>query len=157
MANSTKSDLLLIGEVAERAGVRTSALRYYESIGLLPSPKRINGRRYYDEGILQRLALVQLAQKAGFTMNEIGELFHGFATDATPHERWQVMATKKLVEIEEMLARAQQMKQILAMGLRCGCLRLEDCVIVMGMGYQQVSTGESGEQANTADEKIVHG
>lgn len=133
-----------IGEVAEQAGLNTSAIRYYESVGLLPAPKRINGRRAYDENILQRLALLQLAQKAGFTVQEIGELFHGFAADTTPAERWQTMAHKKLVEIEQMVERAQQMKAILEMGLRCGCLRLEDCVVEMGRGCRTPDLGIKG-------------
>lgn len=81
MAKQTSTNYLSIGEVAARAGVRTSALRYYESIGLLPAPRRINGRRAYEATILQQLAILQLAQKAGFTMNEIDELLHGFAAD----------------------------------------------------------------------------
>ena len=132
---------LSIGEVAERAGVRTSALRYYESIGLLPAPKRVNGRRLYDESILQRLAILQLAQRAGFTMNEIDELLHGFATDTPPAERWQAMAHKKMAELDAMITRAQQMKSILEHGLRCDCLRLEDCVVVLDR-ICELKTGE---------------
>ena len=52
---------LVIGEVARRAGIRPSALRYYESIGLMPAPKRVNGRRRYDESTVQMLRVVQLA------------------------------------------------------------------------------------------------
>src|SRR5262245_56167886 len=122
---------LSIGEVAARAGVNASALRYYESIGLLPAPQRINGRRCYDETILQRLAILQLAQKAGFTISEIDELFHGFSAETPPAERWQVMAQQKMAELEETITRAQQMKRLLEHGLRCTCLRLEDCVVVL--------------------------
>ncbi len=59
---------LMIGEVARRAGVRPSALRYYERAGLLPTPRRINGRRRYDPGVLQRLDAIRFAQRAGFTL-----------------------------------------------------------------------------------------
>ena len=62
---------LTIGEVARRAGIRTSAIRYYESVGLLPAPPRMSGRRRYDPSIVQRLAVLHLAQEAGFTMAEI--------------------------------------------------------------------------------------
>jgi MerR family redox-sensitive transcriptional activator SoxR len=118
---------LQIGEVARRAGIRTSAIRYYESIGLLPAPQRINGRRCYDESIVQRLAVLQLAQRAGFTIAEIGTLFHGFALGTPPAARWQVLAQQKLDELDAVIAQAQQMQQLLAHALRCGCLRLEDC------------------------------
>lgn len=127
---------LSIGEVAARAGLRPSALRYYESLGLLPAPKRVNGRRCYDESILQRLAIVQMAQKAGFTMREIDELLHGFAEDTPPAARWQAMAHKKLAELEATISRAQQMKSLLEYGLRCDCLRMEECVVVMDRGCE---------------------
>ena len=64
-------DDLAIGDVARRAGIRPSALRYYESIGLLPQPRRVNGRRRYDESTVRMLKLIQLAQGAGFTVAEI--------------------------------------------------------------------------------------
>jgi MerR family transcriptional regulator, redox-sensitive transcriptional activator SoxR len=125
---------LPIGEVARRAGIRTSALRYYESIGLMPAPKRLNGRRRYDESTVQMLKVVQLAQHAGFTVAEIQTLLHGFAPDTPPAERWDPLARKKLRELDALIERAQQMKHILETGLHCGCLRLEDCAIVLERG-----------------------
>ena len=67
---------LTIGEVARQAGIRPSALRYYESIGLLPVPRRVNGRRRYDPAIVQQLTVLQVARQAGFTIAEIQTLFH---------------------------------------------------------------------------------
>jgi len=81
-----------VGDVARQAGLQPSALRYYESIGLLPAPKRMNGRRRYDESIFQYLAVLQLAKKAGFTMSEIQTLFHGFTPDTPPAARWRTLA-----------------------------------------------------------------
>ena len=72
---------LAIGEVARRAGIRPSALRYYESIHLLPAPRRVGGRRRYGENTIQMLKVIQLAQQAGFTVAEIQTLLHGFAPD----------------------------------------------------------------------------
>jgi MerR family redox-sensitive transcriptional activator SoxR len=119
-----------IGEVANRAGIRPSALRYYESIGLLPAPSRVNGRRRYDPSVMQRLAVIQLARNAGFTIGETQTLLHGFAPDTPPAVRWRALADKKLAELDVLIAHAQQMRRILENGLQCGCLRLEDCVIV---------------------------
>ncbi len=63
---------LTIGEVAQRAGLRASAIRYYEDIGVLPVPERVyGGHRRYSERVFQRLAFIQLAQQAGFSMAEI--------------------------------------------------------------------------------------
>ena len=56
---------LSIGEVAHRAGIRSSTIHYYERLGLLPKPPRTNGRRRYDESILERLAIVQFASGWG--------------------------------------------------------------------------------------------
>jgi MerR family transcriptional regulator, redox-sensitive transcriptional activator SoxR len=125
---------LAIGEVARRAGIRPSALRYYESIGLLPAPRRVNGRRRYDESTVQMLKVVQLAQQAGFTVAEIQTLLHGFAPDTPPAARWQPLAQQKIAELDALIVRAQQMKHILENGLNCGCLRIEDCAVALERG-----------------------
>ena len=125
---------LAIGDVARRAGIRPSALRYYESIGLLPAPKRVNGRRRYDESTVQMLRVVQLAQQAGFTVAEIQTLLHGFAPDTPPAARWQPLAQHKIAELDALIERAQRMKLILETGLNCGCLRLEDCAVALDAG-----------------------
>jgi MerR family redox-sensitive transcriptional activator SoxR len=123
-----------IGEVAQRAGVRPSALRYYESVGLLPTPERKNGRRRYDGEVLRKvldcLAVVRVAQQAGFTISEIRMLLDGFSEDTPPSERWRVLAREKLPEVEALVERALGMKNLLERGLRCECLRLEDCALV---------------------------
>jgi MerR family redox-sensitive transcriptional activator SoxR len=130
-------DELAIGEVAQRAGIRPSALRYYESIGLLPAPKRVGGQRCYTEGTIQMFKVVQIAQEAGFTVAEIQTLLHGFAPDTPPAARWQPLARQKLQELDALIARTQMMKKILETGLNCGCLRLEDCAVVLEEGCSQ--------------------
>jgi MerR family transcriptional regulator, redox-sensitive transcriptional activator SoxR len=123
-----------IGEVARRAGVRPSALRYYEGVGLLPLPERTNGRRRYDgevlREVLDRLAVVRVAQQAGFTISEIRTLLNGYSEDTPPSERWRLLAEEKLPEVEALVERALGMKYLLERGLRCECLRLEDCALV---------------------------
>jgi MerR family redox-sensitive transcriptional activator SoxR len=78
-----------IGAVASRAGVRPSALRYYERIGLLPTPERENGQRPYDgevlREVLDRLAVVRVAQQAGFTISEIRTLLDEFSGGHTTY------------------------------------------------------------------------
>ena len=63
-----------IGEVAEQAGLRKSAIRYYEEIGLLPEPERVSGQRVYGPSVLRRLALIDVSQRAGLSLDEIREL-----------------------------------------------------------------------------------
>ena len=125
-----------IGEVARRAGVRPSALRYYERVGLLPSPGREDGRRRYGGEVLRevsyRLAVVRVAQQAGFTISEIKMLLDGFSEETPPSERWRVLATEKLPEVEALVERAAGMKRLLERGLSCECLRLEDCELIDG-------------------------
>ena len=118
---------LTISEVARRAGVRASTLRYYESVGLLPAPARVSGQRRYAPKILDHLAVIRLAQEAGFTIAETQTLLHGFSPDTPPPERWRELATRKLPEVDALIARAQTMRHILEMGLQCECLSLEEC------------------------------
>src|SRR5918999_5547662 len=119
-----------IGEVAQRAGVRPSTLRYYESIGVLPTPERENGRRRYDgevlREVLDRLAVVRVAQQAGFTVSEVKTLLDGFSDDTPPSERWRVLAREKLEEVESLIERALGMKRLLERGLGCEGLRVEE-------------------------------
>lgn len=118
---------LSIGEVARRAHIRASAIRYYEQAGLLPAPRRASGQRRYDPDILDRLALIQFAQQAGFTIREIRTLFEGFGAETPMSLRWQILAHDKLAEVDALLDRAQRMRILLGRSLACGCLRLDDC------------------------------
>ena len=63
--------MLTIGQVASRTGLRASAIRYYESRGLLPKASRIGGKRVYEGLVLERLAIIELAKTAGFHLDEI--------------------------------------------------------------------------------------
>ncbi len=118
---------MMIGEVARRARIRPSAIRYYESVGVLTEPRRSKGQRRYGPDVLIRLAGIGVAQQAGFTITEIKHLFHGFADNTTPGERWSELAREKLVEIEELIRHAKSMRDLLEEGIRCGCTRLEEC------------------------------
>lgn len=116
-----------IGDIAKQTGVPASTIRYYEEIELLPPASRVNGRRAYDDTILQNLRIIRLGQKAGFTIAEIQALLHNFPADAPPSERWQVMAQQKMTELDERLQTIEEMKGILEQTLACQCAKLEDC------------------------------
>ena len=124
-------DTLSISEVARKVGLKPSALRYYEQAGILPPPARVNGRRRYGEESFTRLAIIQLAQQSGFTLSEIRTLFEGFEPGVTASTRWREMAQKKLPEVEDLIRRAKAMRGFLKEGLRCDCLTLEDCKLVV--------------------------
>ena len=116
-----------IGEVARRAGLAPSAIRYYESAGLLPRAPRRNGRRRYDGAALQRLALVRLAQQAGFSIAEIRRLLNGFSPDTPPSARWRALAQRKLEEVRAQARRARAMERVLTRLLDCECPTLDEC------------------------------
>ena len=120
-----------IGVIARKAGIQTSAIRFYEQIGLLKAPGRVNGRRRYKAEVLPQLRAIQVAQQAGFTLNEIGTLFSGFAEDTPVSVRWRKMAERKMSEVDALISKAQRMKQVLEEGMRCGCVELEGCFVVL--------------------------
>lgn len=129
MADRTTATVgLAIGDVARQAGVRTSALRYYESVGLLGPPRRVSGRRVYSADVLDVLRLVQLAKGAGFTVTEIRRLLHGFDRATPASARWQAMAARKLRDVTELIDRARDMQRVLEALLTCKCVELADCV-----------------------------
>ena len=140
----SRSDMS-IGEVARRAGVAPSAIRYYESAGLLPGPRRAGGKRRYDDGVLDWLMLIALAREAGFTIAEIRWLVAGFAPGTPPAERWRALAARKLAEIEALVARAARMRAVLRQALACGCVRLEDCghLLAPGRGAAPARAGHA--------------
>lgn len=118
---------LLIGEVARRAGLSTSALRYYEKAGLLPPPSRVSKRRIYDAKVLGRIRVILLALDAGFTIKETKTFLSGFSTTTTPAERWRTLAANKLTELQAQVTRLTQMQAILQDSFQCHCMRMEDC------------------------------
>ena len=120
---------MTIGQVAGRLGVRPSALRYYERIGLLPPIERVNGQRRYGPAMLSRLAVIDVAKQAGFTMREIGVLLSGFSPSSAPPARWRKLAALKLREIDALLAHTAAMRRLLQEGLRCRCARLDCCAL----------------------------
>lgn len=120
---------LSIGEVARRAGLRTSAIRYYEGEGLIPVAERVSGRRRYDEDVFARLALIDLAQRAGFTVREIRTLLHGFGRRTPPGVRWRKLASRKLSEVEVRIAEAREMQRVLRGLLDCECPSFEACAL----------------------------
>jgi MerR family redox-sensitive transcriptional activator SoxR len=119
---------LTISEVARRSGVKATTIRYYESINVLPAPRRANGRRRYDPAILDRLAFIHVAQRLGFSLNEIVLLFEPQSTSVPLSERWQVMAREKLADVERLIRQAHDIRRTLIGGLRCGCVDLDDCI-----------------------------
>jgi MerR family redox-sensitive transcriptional activator SoxR len=117
-----------ISEVARPVGLRPSAIRYYEQIGVLPSAQRTNGQRRYDTAALYRLAVIKRARQTGFTLTEIRELFFGFERGTRAPTRWQRLSQRKLLELEAVIARTKAMQRLLIrLQDRCRCDTLDEC------------------------------
>jgi MerR family transcriptional regulator, redox-sensitive transcriptional activator SoxR len=138
-----------IGEVADRAGLNPSAIRYYESIGLLPKAERISGQRRYGDSVLKRLAVIELARRAGFTLAETRTLLNGFSAKVPPSARWRALADRKLPEIEALIARASAMKRLLEEGLDCDCLSLDDCGLLLAGDWLRRSAHRPSARATS--------
>jgi DNA-binding transcriptional MerR regulator len=113
---NTPGSLLTIGELARRTGVTTSALRYYEEVGLLPPPARISGQRRYPESAVRLVGAILLYSDAGFTLAEQKALMA--AGVGAPGDRGHLMR-RKLAELDEQIARAQAAREAISHGLRC--------------------------------------
>jgi MerR family transcriptional regulator, redox-sensitive transcriptional activator SoxR len=118
-----------IGEVAERAGVSVSAIRFYERHGLLPRPERVGGKRRFAEDTVRRLGIIDVAKQAGFSLDEIRTLLVSTDQGAPAHEQLQALAARKLPEVEALIERAEAMRAWLTAASGCGCYSLESCAL----------------------------
>lgn len=111
-----KDGLVPIGELARRTGAATSALRYYERIGLLSPAERAGGKRQYAASSAERVALIHLYQHAGFTLAEIGRLLGASSVD---RRRFGDLAERKLAELDARIAAAERAKTLINHALEC--------------------------------------
>jgi MerR family transcriptional regulator, redox-sensitive transcriptional activator SoxR len=114
---------LSIGEVARRANLQPSAIRYYERIGLLPAPPRVAGRRRYDRQVLERLAIIRFAKHVGLKVAEIKLLLDG-VDGRPPPQRWRNLAKQKRAEVDDVIARAIAIRKLLDNTLQQKCPKL---------------------------------
>ncbi len=138
---------MTIGEVATRAGLQASAIRYYEKLGLLAAPIRTGGRRIYQSEVVHQLLIISFAKEIGFTLEEIRLLLHDFPQDTAASLRWGKFATTKIVEIENIITKATAVKKMLESIMQCQCMKLEECAkglaATMGMPTQPLSSAPS--------------
>jgi MerR family transcriptional regulator, redox-sensitive transcriptional activator SoxR len=123
----TGSSSMRIGQVASRAGVNASLIRYYETLGLLPHPQRVGGQRRYDDTVLRRLTVIDVAQRAGLSLEEIRELLeHG---NDPMSERLRDLAERRLPELDALIDRAQRVRTWLQIATACGCQSIDECAL----------------------------
>ncbi|MGK8490834.1 MerR family transcriptional regulator [Nocardia asiatica] len=118
------SDRLTIGELASRTGVATSALRYWEDLGLLPVPDRVAGQRRYPPSAVGLVGMVLALQNVGFTLREI----KAFIASRSPAEAgWRELYRRKLTELDQRIAQAQAARTAIAHGLACPHEDIVEC------------------------------
>jgi MerR family transcriptional regulator, redox-sensitive transcriptional activator SoxR len=139
---------LTISQVARQVGLRPSAIRYYEELGVLAPPRRVNGRRCYDEIALYRLALILGARATGFTLDEIRRLFFTFPEGVPVSQRWRELGTRKLEELAEQRARIEEMEAALRRLVTCcNCDAVDQCGRAM---FRKVTARAGGGREGTA-------
>ncbi len=127
-----------IGELAARANLNASAIRYYEKLGLLAAPQRLGGllaapqrlggQRRYSSDALSRVLLIRFATDMGFTLAEIKLFLSGLHDNTPVGPRWKKLAARKLAEVDQNIARSLKLKSLLQGLLRCHCPSLQLCV-----------------------------
>ncbi|MFG2004340.1 MerR family transcriptional regulator [Spirillospora sp. NPDC048911] len=135
---------LTIGELASRTGVATSALRYWEELGLLPPPARVSGQRRYPPSMVGLVGMVLLLQGVGFTLQEI----KAFIASRSPSgDGWRELYRRKLTELDQRIAQAQVARTAIAHGLACPHQDIFECSNFAN-GVAAILAGSSLEEAH---------
>jgi MerR family transcriptional regulator, redox-sensitive transcriptional activator SoxR len=122
---------LSIGELAARAGVATSALRYYESQGLIEATRSEGGQRRFARETLRRVSFIRVAQEVGLTLEEIREALHSLPERRTPTERdWERLSTAWRPRIDARIRMLERLRDRLDGCIGCGCLSLRVCQLL---------------------------
>lgn len=121
---------LTIGQLAERAGVATSAIRFYESRGLLSSARTTGNQRRYAQSALRRVAFIRTAQRVGLTLEEIGDALATLPDGRTPTKSdWHRLSQAWRPRLDEQIRRIELLRDRLESCIGCGCLSLRSCAL----------------------------
>jgi MerR family redox-sensitive transcriptional activator SoxR len=125
-----KTDLLTIGEVAERSGVAQSALRYYEAQGLISSIRTTGNQRRFERAMLRRIAFIRSAQRVGLSLEEISEALSTLPGGRTPTRAdWKRLSRNWRSRIDAQIERLERLRDKLDGCIGCGCLSLARCTL----------------------------
>jgi MerR family redox-sensitive transcriptional activator SoxR len=145
-------NLLSVGELAERAGVAASALRYYEEQGLIRSGRSSGGHRQYPRDMLRRVAFIRAGQRVGLSLEDIRAALATLPEGRTPTKAdWERLARGWQALLDERLAQLQRLRDQLSGCIGCGCLSLracalynpDDAVALRGPGARRLEHGEA--------------
>jgi MerR family redox-sensitive transcriptional activator SoxR len=122
--------MLTIGEVSERSGVATSALRYYEAQGLIRAERTSGNQRRYQRATLRRVAFIRSAQRVGLTLEEISEALATLPEGRTPTKAdWARLSRSWRPRIDAQIERLERLRDKLDGCIGCGCLSLRTCAL----------------------------
>lgn len=125
-----KTDLITIGEVAERSGVSASALRFYETQGLISSTRTAGNQRRYERATLRRIAFIRSAQRVGLTLEEISEALDSLPAGRTPTKAdWARLSRQWRPRLDAQIDRLERLRDRLDSCIGCGCLSLARCAL----------------------------
>jgi MerR family transcriptional regulator, redox-sensitive transcriptional activator SoxR len=123
-------DLLTIGELSARSGVATSALRYYEKLGLIHSTRSSGNQRRYERAELRRVAFIRVASRVGIPLEEIGEALRGLPDSRTPTKAdWARLSALWRSRLDEQIGVLERLRDRLTSCIGCGCLSLQRCAL----------------------------
>lgn len=123
-------DTLSIGELARRSGVAASALRYYESVGLIRAGRTTGNQRRYDRSELRRVAFIRIAQRVGVPLSEIAEALATLPEARTPTKAdWARLSARWRARLDDQIALLERLRDKLTGCVGCGCLSLKRCAI----------------------------
>jgi MerR family redox-sensitive transcriptional activator SoxR len=148
--------LLTIGEVAERSGVTTSALRFYERHGLLTADRTDGNQRRYRREVLRRVAFIRVGQQVGLSLAEIRHALASLPDARTPNQRdWERLSARWRAGLDERIRLLQALRDELSSCIGCGCLTLHRCKLYNpDDGAARLGTGPRYLLGNTSAEVI---
>ena len=122
--------LLSIGEVAARTGLAVSAIRYYEDEGLIAARRSPGGRRLFIRSDIRRVSFIMVAQKLGFSLEDIRERLTALPLERTPNKNdWAIIAENFRSHLNERIAMLERMRDNLEGCIGCGCLSMDRCAL----------------------------
>lgn len=130
-AGHEPEELLTIGDMGRRTGVAVSALRYYESLGLIASVRSAGNQRRYPRHMLRRVSLIAVAKRLGIPLVGVQEAFASVPLDRTPsHEDWQRASRAWKRQLEERRRSIERLEHELTGCIGCGCLSMKACALL---------------------------
>lgn len=127
----TPTELMTVGEVAQRAGVAVSALHFYERLGLIASERTAGNQRRYHRYVLRRISLIQVAKRIGIPLAEVKDAFDGLPGDRMPSKRdWERISATWRAHLEARRQEIERLQNEMTGCIGCGCVSLRECTML---------------------------